>query len=79
MSMPFGSQSSSSGDSNSSTNEYRWQFEVTPPARVVLTNPRGEVRVVGWDRPTVAIRAVKLLDNPARLRATRSHRRGPGK
>jgi putative adhesin len=71
MSMPFGSQSSSSGDSNSSTNEYRWQFEVTPPARVVLTNPRGEIRVVGWDRPTVAIRAVKLLDNPARLRATR--------
>jgi len=70
MSMPFGSESSSSGDASSSTNEYRWQFDVTPPARVTLTNPRGEIRVVGWDRPVVAIRAVKLLDNPARLRAT---------
>lgn len=68
--MPFGSESSG-GDTNSSTNEYRWQFEVTPPARVTLTNPRGEIRVVGWDRPVVAIRAVKLLDNPTRLRATR--------
>jgi len=69
MSFPFGSGSSS--DANVNPNEYRWQFTVNPPAQVTLTNPRGEIRVTAWDRPEIAVHAVKLLDSPARLRVTR--------
>lgn len=52
-------------------NSYHWTFTTRGSPRVILNNPRGEIRVIGWDRPEVEIRAIKQLDNPARLRATR--------
>lgn len=47
-------------------------FSTGDTCRVIVDNPRGLIRVVGWDRPEVYVRATKLPDSSlARFQATR--------
>ncbi|HLH73461.1 MAG TPA: hypothetical protein VKX96_09260 [Chloroflexota bacterium] len=52
-------------------NEYNWTFDTGPSARLFLSNPRGEVRIAGWERPEVQIHAIKRTDDRARSQMTR--------
>jgi hypothetical protein len=47
-------------------------FATGAPCRLAVDNPRGLIRVAGWDRPDVHVQATKLRDSsPARFAATR--------
>src|SRR5690348_11059603 len=57
-------------DSNATVDQ---TFPVGDQCRLVIENPRGQIRVTGWDQPGVRLRATKLLDGSslARFNATR--------
>lgn len=48
-------------------------FDTGDYCRLIIENPRGRIRVFGWDRPQVSLRAVKQRggSSPARFEATR--------
>lgn len=44
------------------TREYRHELDLDPGGRVALDNPVGEVRITGWDRDVVLVKAAKKCD-----------------